>query len=198
MWLWLACSAQDMKSTDDAFNASEMDSGFYSDTSENAVEEDAGDAAPEVVPAWKKLSVNITEDADRWSALLWEDLYSAEMTWLCQRKIEYGKVETLEGPIEQVSMWFQFSQPNTLESNCLNDEGEGVQEQMQLGLGELLQDVAVATEVTHWLDQDASLETEQVWGAYVLRESEQIWTFGVAFQPTEQSVLLRTVYSLPF
>ena len=196
IWLWFACSAQNMKSTDDAFSASEMDSGFYSDTGDNAVAEDAGDAAPEVVPSWKKLSVNITEDADRWSALLWEDLYSAEMTWLCQRKIEYGKVETLESPVEQVSMWFQFSQPNTLESNCLNDDG--VQEQVQLGLGELLQDVAVATEVTHWLDQDASLETEQVWGAYLLQESEQIWTFGVAFQPTEHNVLLRTVYSLPF
>ena len=196
IWLWFACSTQNMKSTEDAFNAAEVDSGFYSDTGENSVEEDLGDAAPEVVPAWKKLSVNITEDSDRWSALLWEDLYSAEMTWLCQRKIEYGKVETLESPVEQVSRWFQFSQPNTLESNCPNDEG--VEEQVQLGLGELLQDVAVATEVTHWLDQDASLETEQVWGAYVLRESHQIWTFGVAFQPTEQNILLRTVYSLPF
>ena len=62
----------------------------------------------------------------------------------------------------------------------------------------MLQDIAVATEVTHWLEQDVSLETEQVWGAYVMGEPEQIWTFGVAFQPNEQMLLLRTVYSLPF
>ena len=87
MWLWLACSAQDMKSTDDAFNASEMDSGFYSDTSENAVEEDAGDAAPEVVPAWKKLSVNITEDADRWSALLWDFHFKQMGKWVNEQAL---------------------------------------------------------------------------------------------------------------
>lgn len=195
MWLWLACSSQDMKSTYDAYDASEFDSGFYTDTGE--ADENLGDAeAPEIVPAWKKLSVNITEDTERWTAHLWEDLYSSDMTWLCQRKIEYGKVENLENPVEQISMWFQLSQPSTLESSCANDEG--VQEQVQLGLGDLLQDIAVATEVTHWLEQDVSLETEQVWGAYVMGEPEQIWTFGVAFQPNEQMLLLRTVYSLPF
>ena len=159
MWLWLACSSQDMKSTFDSYDSSEIDSGFYTDT--GVANEDVGDAeAPTVVPAWKKLSVNITEDTERLSALLWEDLYSSDMTWLCQRKIEYGKVESLESPVEQVSMWFQLSQPTTVESTCTNEEG--VQDQPQ-GLGDLLQDIAVATEVTHWLGQDVTLETEQVW-----------------------------------
>ena len=195
MWLWLACSSQDMKSTFDAYDDSEMDSGFYADT--GVANEDVGDAeGPTVVPAWKKLSVNITEDTERWNALIWEDLYSSDMTWLCQRKIEYGKVENLESPVEQVSTWFQLSQPETVESDCSNEDG--VQEQVQLGLGDLIQDIAVATEVTHWLDQDVALETEQVWGAYVMEEPEQIWAFGVAFQPNEQTVVLRTVYSLPF
>ena len=194
MWLWLACSSQDMKSTNDGY-ASELDSGFYMDT--GFPDDNLGDAeAPEVVPAWKKLSVNMTENEGLWSAWLWEDLYSSDMSWLCQRKIEYGKVENLASPVEQISIWFQLSQPSTLESTCSNDEG--VLAQVQLGLGELQQDIAVATEVTHWLEQDVSLETEQVWGAYVLGTPDQIWTFGVAFQPDEQTVLLRTVYSLPF
>ena len=195
MWLWLACSSQDMKSTYDAYDASEFDSGFYADT--GVADDDLGNAeAPEVVPTWKKLSVNITVETERLTAQMWEDLYSSDMTWLCQRKIDYGKVENLESPVEQISMWFQLSQPSTIESSCTNDEG--VQEQVQLGLGDLLQDIAVATEVTHWLEQDVSLETEQVWGAYVMEEAEQIWTFGVAFQPDEETLLLRTVYSLPF
>ena len=47
-------------------------------------------------------------------------------------------------PVEQISMWFQLSLPNTLESTCSNDEG--VQQQVQRS-GELVQDVSVATEV---------------------------------------------------
>ena len=59
-------------------------------------------------------------------------------------------------------MWFQLSQPTILETSCVNDDG--VQDQVQVGLGELVQDIAVATEVTHWLDQDVSLETEMFGG----------------------------------
>ena len=96
-------------------------------------------------------------------------------------------------PAEQISSWFQLSQPTTLETSCGHDDG--VRDQVQVGLGELLQDISVATEVTHWLDQDVSLETEVVWGAYILGSPEQIWTFGVAYQPDEWTVVLRTVYS---
>ena len=106
------------------------------------------------------------------------------------------KVETLDSPAEQISSWFQLSQPMILETSCVNDDG--VRDQVQVGVGDLVQDIAVATEVTHWLDQDVSLETEAVWGAYILGSPEQIWTFGVAYQPDEGTVVLRTVYSLPF
>ena len=172
MWLWLACSSQDMKSTFDSYDSSEIDSGFYYDT--GVANEDVGDVeAPTVVPAWKKLSVNIsTEDTERLSALLWEDLYSSDMTWLCQRKDrvwesrEFG--ESCRTGVNVVSV----ESPTTVESTCTNEEG--VQDQVQLGPSDLLQDIAVATEVTHWLDQDVALETEQVWGAYVMEELEQI------------------------
>ena len=74
-----------------------MDSGFYSDT--GMMENDAAeDAAPEVLPAWKKISVNITERHRRLTAHVWEDLFAADMSWLCQRQLEYGKVETLDSP----------------------------------------------------------------------------------------------------
>ncbi len=193
MWLWLACASYDMKAASEESTLG-FDSGFYSDT--GMMENDAAeDATPEVLPSWKKISVNIGSEMEELTAHVWEDLYSAEMSWLCQRKIEYGKVEIIESPSSQISSWYQLSQPTTLETSCVHD---GVQEQLQLGLGELMQDISVATEVTHWLEQDASLETEVVWGAYILGSSEQIWTFGVAYQPSEETVVLRTVYSLPF
>ena len=194
MWFWLACSSNDMKAANDE-STFEMDSGFYSDTA--MMENDAvEDASPEVLPSWKKMSVNIASEMEELTAYVWEDLYAADMSWLCQRQIEYGKVEILESPAEQISSWFQLSQPTTLETSCENDDG--VRDQVQVGVGELVQDIAVATEVTHWLEQDVSLETEVVWGAYILGSPEQIWTFGVAYQPDEGTIVLRTVYSLPF
>ena len=195
MWLWLACASYDMKAANDESTLG-MDSGFYSDT--GAMENDAAaeDDAPEVLPAWKKISVNIFSEAEELTAHVWEDLYAHDMTWLCQRQLEYGKVETLESPTEEIASWFQLSQPITLETSCLHEDG--LRDQVQVGLGELAQDISVATEVTHWLDQDVSLETEMVWGAYILGSPEQIWTFGVAYQPDEGTIVLRTVYSLPF
>ena len=194
MWLWLACASYSMKASNDESTFG-TDSGFYSDT--GVMENDAAeDAEPEVLPAWKKISVNIFSEAEELTAHVWEDLYADDMTWLCQRHIEYGKVETLESPIEEITSWFQLGQPIILETSCLYEDG--LRDQVQVGLGELAQDISVATEVTHWLDQDVSLETEEVWGAYILGSPEQIWTFGVAYLPTEEMVVLRTVYSLPF
>ena len=194
MWFWLACTSNEMKAASDE-STFEMDTGFYTDTGlmGNEAEEDA---SPEILPSWKKISVNIESELEEMTAYVWEDLYAADMNWLCQRQIEYGKVETLESPVEQISSWFQLSQPTLLETSCGNDDG--IRAQIQVGVGDLVQDIAVATEVTHWLEQDVSLETEAVWGAYIEGSSDHIWTFGVAYQPDEGTVVLRTVYSLPF
>lgn len=194
MWLWLACSSNDMKAANDESTLG-IDSGFYSDT--GMMENDAGeDASSEVLPAWKKLSIDIVSVTEELTAHVWEDLYAVDMTWLCQRQLEYRKVETLESPTEEIVSWFQLSQPITVETSCVHEDG--LRDQVQVGLGELAQDISVATEVTHWLEQDVSLETEEVWGAYILDSPDQIWTFGVAYQPTEGRIVLRTVYSLPF
>ena len=193
VWFWLACSSYDMKAAEDA-STFEIDTGFYADT--GMMNEGVEDASPEVLPAWKKISVNIVSDMEEFTAYVWEDLYASDMSWLCQRQIEYGKVEALESPTAQIASWFQLSQPTTLETSCEHDDG--VRDQLKVGFGELLQDISVATEVTHWLEEDVSLETEVVWGAYILNSPDQIWTFGVAYQPNEGTVVLRTVYSLPF
>ena len=60
MWFWLACSSSDMKAANDESTLG-MDSGFYSDT--GMMENDAAeDASPEVLPTWKKISVNIVSE----------------------------------------------------------------------------------------------------------------------------------------
>ena len=94
MWFWLACSSYEMKTASDEYTLG-MDSGFYSDT--GMMENDAAeDASPEVLPSWKKVSVNIVSETEELTAHVWEDLYASDMSWLCQRQIEYGKVEMLE------------------------------------------------------------------------------------------------------
>lgn len=194
MWIWLACSSAEMKSSLESTTV-ETDSGFYADTA--AANESFDDSdEPGISPTWKKISVDINTAEEEFTALVWEDLYTDSMIWMCQRQIAYGKVEGIESPSEQVEFWFQLSQPTIIESNCSIENG--IQDQLQVGLGELLQDISVATEITHWLEQDVSLETEQVWGAYILVNSEQLWTFGVGYQTVDNVKVLRTVYSLPF
>ena len=195
MWLWLACSSSDMKALSNNAESSDTGSGMYSDTALPAEDFDESDDLG-VYPGWKKISVDINASEDELIGMVWEDLYTDDMLWICQRQIEYGKVEEVQSPSEQVEMWFQLSQPTVVESNCSMDEG--IQNQLQVGLGELLQDISVATEVTHWLEQDISLETEEVWGAYILVAPEQLWTFGVGYQTLDNLKILRTVYSLPF
>ena len=195
MWLWLACSSSDMKGLSNSTESSDTGSGMYSDTALPVEDFDESDDLG-IYPGWKKISVDINASEDELIGMVWEDLYTDDMLWICQRQIEYGKVEEVQSPSEQVEMWFQLSQPTVVESNCSMDEG--IQNQLQVGLGELLQDISVATEVTHWLEQDISLETEEVWGAYILVAPEQLWTFGVGYQTLDNLKILRTVYSLPF
>jgi len=195
MWLWLACSSSDMKAFNSDSESSDTSSGMYSDTALPA--EDLGETDDlGVYPHWKKISVDINTNEDELVGMVWEDLYTDNMLWICQRQIEYGKVEQVQSPSEQVEMWFQLSQPTVVESNCAIEEG--IQDQLQVGLGDLLQDISVATEVTHWLEQDVSLETEEVWGAYILVVPEQLWTFGVGYQTVDNLKIMRTVYSMPF
>ena len=90
----------------------------------------------------------------------------------------------------------RLSEPNLLNTGCLNLRDE---ESIELFVGDLLPNVAVATEVTHWLDGDQYLETEVMWGAYVQMSGvEDIWAFGIAMQPSETDWVIRTVYSLPW
>lgn len=201
-WVLLACSSSDMKTTADSYE--EADSGFVYDT--GMMNDGAAEADMVETPSWKKLSVNLTEAVVAnqsevvWLAEVWEDLYDDNMMWICRRYVEYGKVERVESPLEQLDqsdIWYRLNQPLTIESSCSENLARP-DDEVELGIGVLVEDVAVATEVTHWLDQDEALETEEVWGAYIQQSPEQIWTFGVAYHPTENTYILRTVYSLPF
>jgi hypothetical protein len=193
---WMGCSASEMKTSTDSYEYA-GDSGYYEDTGLN--DETAMDTEEvEIPPVWKKISINLVQVESEWTALLWEDLYTTDMEWLCQRQIEYGKVEALDLPTVQLQSWFRMSQPNMMEesSTCTTDlEIEGV---LEIGLGDLHHDVSVATEVTHWLEDDVNIDTESMLGAYIMENSENIWAFGIGYQSDEQVYHFRTVYSLPF
>ena len=203
-WILMACSSSDMKMATESDERA--DSGFVYDT--GMMNDDAAEADMIENPSWKKISVNLTETTvenqseSLWVGEVWEDLYDDHMTWVCQRRMEYGKVERIDSPLEeqeqeQSAIWYRLNQPSTLESSC-SEAFSRPDDEIEVGIGVLIEDVSVATEVTHWLDQDVDLETEEVWGAYIQQSSEQIWAFGVAYHPTENTYILRTVYSLPF
>ena len=194
IWFWLACSSSEMAVMEATEELS--DSGFVYDTGQ--LDAGAEDADLSISPQWSKLSVDLNADGEGWSAKVWEDLYAEDMTWLCQRQSLYDKVEMLTPPIETIALWSRLSQPTLTETSCDSVQVSAPQENIVLGIGELLSDIAVATEVTHWMNGDDELETENVWGAYIQAESDMIWTFGVAYQPSEQEYVLRTVYALPF
>lgn len=201
-WVLFACSSSDMKMAAEFDDGA--DSGFVYDT--GMTNDGAAEADMVESPSWKKISINLTDTAvenqsdSLWFAEVWEDLYDDQMTWVCRRRVEYGKVERIESPLEQPEqgdIWYRLNQPSTVESSC-SETFSRPDDEMEIGIGILVEDVAVATEVTHWLEQDEALETEEVWGAYIQQAPEQVWVFGVAYHPTENTYVLRTVYSLPF
>ena len=193
LWFVFACSSNEM------FKAAEesamMDTGFQSDTAGSA-EYDDSVLDTEVQPIWWKLSANIVQDPelDLLEATVWMDVYTEQLDWLCQQEIRYI-AEEIESPHTSIETWFQLSEPMIENVTCSVD----VPVSLQLGVGELVEDVSVATEVTHWLEGDSNLETEVVWGAYLAsQDTDVIWTFGVAFHPNEREWVVRTIYALKY
>ncbi len=192
IWLLLACSNEKMMATE---SMPQDDSGFVYEL-DTGQGETATDDADAVLPVWKKWSINLDNVDGVWQSVIWEDDYTDEMEWVCQTKYQYDKVESIPAPVAVIEEWFRLSQPTVLESSC----GQVLEpvDSIEVGVGEVLEDIAVASEVTHWLQEDVSLETEQVWGAYYLESAERLWAFGVGYKPTENTYILRTVYSLPY
>ena len=197
IWLWLACSNQSMdKAEQDAWM---LDTGLYAsgDTATAEMAEDADPNANVLEPVWMKISLDIEFSDGLYPTLeMKRDLFSEDMTWICQQDMAVD-VEVNPTPLLlDTELALTLSNLTVIEDTCGVSR---VEDSMDLMVGELLPNVAVATEVTHWLDGDQYLETESVWGAYVQTSSNQdIWAFGIAMQPTESHWLVRTVYSLPW
>lgn len=195
IWLWLACSNQYMEKAEQEDWM--LDTGVYAagDTATAEMTDDAD--ANALNPVWMKVSMDIELLEGLYPTLeMKRDLFSEDMTWICQQDVqvdvEFNPMPLLLG----TELALTLSNPIVMDDTC------GViriENSMELMVGELLPNVAVATEVTHWLDGDQYLETESVWGAYVqTNPNADIWAFGIAMQPVEGQWLIRTVYSLPW
>jgi len=195
IWLWVACSSPNMeKSTQDDWM---LDTGLYAseDTATTGMTEDAD--ANVLVPVWMKVSMDIELLEGLYPSVeMKRDLFAEDMTWICQQDLQVD-VELNPMPLLlETELALTLNNLRVVEDSCGAIRTEN---SMELMIGELLPNVAVATEVTHWLDGDEYLETESVWGAYVQMSPDQdIWAFGIAMQPTESHWLVRTVYSLPW
>ena len=195
IWLWVACSSPNMeKSTQEDWM---LDTGFYAseDTASTGMAEDAD--ASVLDPVWMKVSVDIELLEGLYPTLeMKRDLFAEDMTWICQQDLQVD-VEINPMPLLlEAELALTVSNIMVVEDSCGVTR---IEDSMELMIGELLPNVAVATEVTHWLDGDEYLETESVWGAYVQTSPDQdICAFGIAMQPTESHWLVRTVYSLPW
>jgi len=193
--LWIACSSPNMeKSTQDDWM---LDTGLYAseDTSTTGMTEDADENV--LIPAWMKVSMDIQILEGLYPSLeMKRDLFAEDMTWICQQDLQ------VDVELNPMPLLLETEVALTLNNFMVFEDSCGtirMEDSMELMIGELLPNVAVATEVTHWLDGDEYLETESVWGAYVQMSPDQdIWAFGIAMQPTESHWVVRTVYSLPW
>jgi hypothetical protein len=173
-----------------------MDSGIdesYADTASAPAEEDLDSS---LNPSWVKVSVDLSVGSDACEATMYRDFFANDMTWICQQHLVFTDVISESSPSSEIESWWVMKNPTIHSDDC---GLSSVDIPFTLGVGELLDDVAVASDVTHWLEGDQYQETDNIWGAYTQSsDTTSIWAFGVGFQPSENEWVIRTVYSLPW
>ena len=193
VWMiWIACSAMEKSAANEG--SWSFDSGMNDayDTAVNSSEEDLDSS---VNPSWVKISIDLNIE-EYGQASLYRDLYAEDMTWICQQELVFQDVLTGVSPVTELESWWTLSNPIVLNDNCNISREESP---FYIGVGSLLEDVAVASEVTHWLDREQEPQTDDVWGAYTQSpDASAIWAFGVAYKLSETEWKIRTVYSLPW
>tara|TARA_B110000037_G_scaffold176550_1_gene201582 strand:- start:3 stop:608 length:606 start_codon:yes stop_codon:yes gene_type:complete len=193
----LGCSI----ANDASKNSGDFDSGsFVSDTAdylEDGVVAERGDLSEDV--RWWKLSANLVLTNDEIELSLLRTLYTADMVLICEQTLTVEQVVQIASPFGGDELWFSttLGEHNDIECPFSRTEGD-----LKFGMGPLISDLAVATEMVEWDEEiDQSLFSDvSPMGAYVLDDQEvSIIAYGLSYSMTteleSQWVHIRPIYS---
>jgi hypothetical protein len=193
----LACSM----ANDASKNTGDFDSGaFVSDTADylddGAVAE-SGDLAEDV--RWWKLSANLVLTNDEIELSLLRTLYTVDMALICEQTLTVEQVVQIDSPFGGDELWFSTTLGEHNDTDCPFSRTEV---DLLFGIGPLISDLAVATEMVEWdegIDQSLFSDVSPM-GAYVLDDAEEsIIAYGLSYSMTTelgtQWVHIRPIYS---
>lgn len=193
----LACSM----AGDASKSAADFDSGaFDSDTADYL-----GDGAAEADDAfsedvrWWKLSADLVLTNDEIALSLRRRLYSVDMALICEQTLTVEEIVQIDSPFGGDELWFSASLGEHNDTDCSFSRREF---DLQFGIGPLISDLAVATEMVEWdegIDQSLFSDVSPM-GAYVLDDAEEsIIAYGLSYSMTTeletQWVHIRPIYS---
>lgn len=191
MWLFfLACSNSQEKFAQDA---TEMDTSSWAteDADTSTWDSALADFEQEEI-VWWKLSGEITLDIEP-TIILFRDLYLQDMTFVCRQRLDLMESMLLTSPLEDQGLWIQSTVQGIDSQECRYNRGV---EEIRVGVGALIPDLAVALDVIDWHSEAEVLnfDADLAQGAY-LQNEEGIWAFGVGVQQNT-AILIRPIYAL--
>ena len=196
----LACSMAEksLSSMDSAASGTSA-----SDTAAYAENEGVDDADSDLLDDvhWWKLSADLVLTNDEIEPSLRRSLYTIDMTLICEQTLTVERIAQIDSPFGGNELWFSANLGEINDTDCpfIRSESEAG---IQFGLGALISDLAVATEMVEWDEGiDPSLfDDVSPMGAYVLDDAEEsIIAYGLSYSITTeletQWVHIRPIYS---
>ena len=200
LWILFACSSADYAAKANADMVADQES-YYGDTGydngEPSVDEEAEDASWIEEAKWWKLSADIVLEAGEIDLNLTRDIYTEDMTLICEQTLVFEQALQLDSPFGGEERWFSVV---LLEGNSDDCPYTREETELQFGIGPLISDLAVATEMVEWeneTDSESWAEIEPL-GAYIFdADQETVVGYGLSYSlitETEQ-IGLRPIYS---
>lgn len=199
MWIFLACSSANYElagTADMAESYDFADSGTYGTEAEEEAPYDE-DAALLEEAKWWKLSADLVLANDSIEVSLTRDIFSENMDFICEQTLVVERVLQFDSPFGGDERWFSVNLDEIQDSDCPLTRSET---EIQFGVGPLISDLAVATEMVEWedsIDPDIWADVSPM-GAYVL-DADSIVGYGLSYSATTEAeaewIHMRPIYS---
>ena len=198
IFVFLACSSNMEKAAlQDAtteFDTATESANDFTDVGEST------DSVTETV-SWWKLAVDIQgielDGYTEYSVVAVRDLYDQDMNWVCQQSLDIASVVEVSGRVDNAMIWLLVDIAQ-VQGDCLYEQDL---QQMEIGIGTLVQDIAIVQDMVDWrtVDERNTYVEQETLGSYIVLD-DVVWAFGVAYVDvsTDMGWIIRPIYAFPW